>query len=113
MNPKRLHASKYAKKMDNPNEAFCHYCGEKLPHEKCSEARKKPEPTRDPMRYLIILILLAGCQPIRITPTEGHFYFVPKGVELETTEGKVTTEHEGVWMSEDVLNEMWDAKVEN
>ncbi|MBE3088568.1 MAG: hypothetical protein IMZ61_14095 [Planctomycetes bacterium] len=30
--------------MDNPNEAICHYCGEKLPHEKCSEARKKPEP---------------------------------------------------------------------
>ena len=31
--------------MDNLNEANCHYCGEKLPHEKCSEARKKPEPT--------------------------------------------------------------------
>ena len=30
--------------MDNLNEANCHYCGEKLPHEKCSEARKKPEP---------------------------------------------------------------------
>jgi len=23
--------------MPNPNEAICHYCGEKLPHEKCSE----------------------------------------------------------------------------
>jgi len=31
--------------MVNPNESICHYCGEKLPHEKCSEARKKPEPT--------------------------------------------------------------------
>jgi len=30
--------------MANPNEAICHYCGEKLPHEKCSEARKKPDP---------------------------------------------------------------------
>jgi len=29
--------------MDNLNEANCHYCGEKLPHEKCSEALKKPE----------------------------------------------------------------------
>jgi len=25
-------------------DAICKYCGEKLPHEKCSEARKKPEP---------------------------------------------------------------------
>jgi len=30
--------------MDQLNEAICHYCGEKLPHEKCGEARKKPEP---------------------------------------------------------------------
>ena len=27
-------------------DAMCHYCGEKLPHENCSDARKKPEPTK-------------------------------------------------------------------
>ena len=32
--------------MSNPNEAICHYCGEKLPHEKCVEA-KKPDPIED------------------------------------------------------------------
>ena len=34
------------------SETICHYCGEILPHEKCSEA-KKPEPTDPIVRTLI------------------------------------------------------------
>jgi len=64
------------------------------------------------MRYLLILILFCGCQPIHITPTEGHFYFILKGTEIETTEGKVTTEYDGVWMSNEILTDLWNAKVE-
>ena len=60
------------------------------------------------MRYLLILILCAGCQTI----VTDKVYFIDKGTQVETTEGLITVEDDSVLIKETTLQEMFDTKVE-
>jgi hypothetical protein len=62
--------------------------------------------------WFVMITLVFGCQQTTLRPLHDHIYFVPKGVEIQTTNyGTVTTKHEGIWMSEFYLNEMWSAEL--
>jgi len=61
------------------------------------------------MRYLLILILCAGCQTKIVT---DKVYFVDKGAKVETTEGTITVEDDSVLIKETTLQEMFDTKME-
>ena len=68
------------------------------------------------MRAIIILIVLvfAGCnRKVTLHPTEGHVFYVPAGISLETVNnGIIITDHTGIWFSDFYVEQLWGVKIE-
>jgi hypothetical protein len=68
---------------------------------------------RNKAMLLPLILFLTGCQQyVVIHSTEGHIYSVPKGTQIVTEKGIVTTEHPGWWVSDWYVDEVFKARME-